>query len=293
MCSLRAFSGPILWAASTHIDKYLVDRYFKNSDTAVLMVFTALIGLVMLPFIAVFRGGVTSIPPAAIAVMIVQGILYMGAMLFYLRAIQQEEASVVAPFFQVSTIFTFILAWVFLHERIGWLRIGGGVLVVAGAMLLSVGGTFRFHGIKLRLAALMVGASLVMSASSVLFKYFAVHDAYWVTTFWTFVGEALFGLAILAVPKYWRQFLALFRKSPGAVIAINGANELIDLGGGLGVRATPIFRCRWRWSPQYPRQRRCSSSQFTRLLLTVFFPRLGREDLSRNNLIRKARRRCW
>ena len=29
-----------------------------------------------------------------------QGVLYMGAMLFYLRAIQQEEASVVAPFFR-------------------------------------------------------------------------------------------------------------------------------------------------------------------------------------------------
>ena len=45
MWLLFALSGPVLWAASTHIDKYLVDRYFKNSDTAVLMVFTALIGV--------------------------------------------------------------------------------------------------------------------------------------------------------------------------------------------------------------------------------------------------------
>lgn len=37
MWILFAFSGPVFWAISTHVDKYLVDRYFKNSDTAVLL----------------------------------------------------------------------------------------------------------------------------------------------------------------------------------------------------------------------------------------------------------------
>jgi hypothetical protein len=47
-----AFSGPVLWAISTHFDKYLVEQYFKHSDTAVLLLFTALIGVLTLPFIA-------------------------------------------------------------------------------------------------------------------------------------------------------------------------------------------------------------------------------------------------
>ena len=33
-----AFSGPVLWAISTHFDKYLVERYFKHNDVAVLRV---------------------------------------------------------------------------------------------------------------------------------------------------------------------------------------------------------------------------------------------------------------
>ena len=60
--------------------------------------------------------------------MTASGILYMGAMLFYLRAIQSEEASVVAPLFQASTLFTFLLGYLFLHERLGAcasLRAGG------------------------------------------------------------------------------------------------------------------------------------------------------------------------
>ena len=36
MWLLFAFSGPLLWAVSTHIDKFLVDKYFRHSDTAVL-----------------------------------------------------------------------------------------------------------------------------------------------------------------------------------------------------------------------------------------------------------------
>ena len=55
MWLLYAFSGPILWAVSTHIDKYLVDKYFRHSDTAVLMVFTAFLGVLALPVIWAVR----------------------------------------------------------------------------------------------------------------------------------------------------------------------------------------------------------------------------------------------
>ena len=36
-----AFSGPVLWAISTHLDKYLVEKYFKQGDVAMLLFFTA------------------------------------------------------------------------------------------------------------------------------------------------------------------------------------------------------------------------------------------------------------
>jgi hypothetical protein len=39
-----AFSGPVLWAISVHLDKYLVERFFKHSDVAVLLLFTAFAG---------------------------------------------------------------------------------------------------------------------------------------------------------------------------------------------------------------------------------------------------------
>jgi drug/metabolite transporter (DMT)-like permease len=90
-----AFSGPVLWAVSTHMDKYLVERYFKDSNVAVLLIFTALIGLFTLPFIWWFAPAVAAVGLANAALMAFSGVLYMGAMLFYLRALQSKEASVV------------------------------------------------------------------------------------------------------------------------------------------------------------------------------------------------------
>lgn len=113
-----AFCGPVLWAISVHLDKYLVERFFKDSNVAVLLVFTAFIGVVLLPLIWAFEPDVTSPGLRGIAVIALSGVLYMGGMLFYLRALQSEEASVVAPFFQASPLFGYALGYLVLGERL-------------------------------------------------------------------------------------------------------------------------------------------------------------------------------
>lgn len=286
MWLLFAFSGPLLWAVSTHIDKFLVDKYFRDSDTAVLMVFTAFLGVAALPLIWLFQPKVMALSHLAILVMTVSGIFYMGAMLFYLRAIQTEEASLVAPLFQANTLFTFLLGLVVLHELPRWPQLVGAGLVVLGAATLSLDKNLHFGSFKPRLILLMVAATFVLALSSVVFKFFAVHDEFWSTTFWTFVGEGLFGGAILALPDYRRQFLELFRRNPGAVIGVNAANELINLGGGLGVRYASLL------APVALVSAISATTTFFvflfAILLTLFFPRLGREDMSARNLIQKA-----
>ena len=92
------------------------------------------------------------------------------------------------------------------------------------------------------------------------------------------------------MPRYRRQFVALFRRNPGAVIGVNAANELINLGAGLGVRYAALL------APVALVSAISSTTTFFvfvfGILLTLFFPRLGREDLSAGNLIQKGRRRA-
>jgi uncharacterized membrane protein len=286
MWLLLAFCGPVCWAVSTHIDKYLVDRYFRDSDTAVLMLFTALLGVALLPLIWWIEPAILKPSREAIAVMTISGVLYMGAILFYLRAIQSEEASVVAPLFQASTLFTFLLGYLFLHEKLGLSQLLGVGLIVGGALSLSLRARGKTRKFKSSLIALMLCATFVLALASVAFKYFAIRDDFWTTTFWTFVGEGIFGVGLLLIPGYRRQFAELFRQNPGAVIGVNAANELINLGGGLSVRYASLLA---------PVAVVSAISSTTTLfvfafgiLLTLFLPKLGREDLSAGNLVRKA-----
>ena len=286
MWIIFAFSGPILWAASTHIDKYLIERYFKNSDTAVLMVFTAWIGLLMLPFILFFNTSTLFIPLTSKLVMITSGVLYMGALLFYLRAIQSAEASVVAPMFQMSVLFTFALGYLILGETLTPTNTLGLILIIIGALTLSLDVSGHLRAFKFRILFLMMLCTFVLALSTVIFKFFAIREQFWSTTFWTYVGEAIFGIGILLIPRYFKQFVLLLKTNTRALLSINGANELINLGGSLGVRFASLLA---------PVALVGAISSTTTLfvfifgaLLTVFLPRFAHEDLSRRNLWQKG-----
>jgi uncharacterized membrane protein len=208
-----AFSGPVLWAISTHFDKYLVERYFKHNDVAVLLLFTALIELLTLPFIAYYEPTVFAPSATSIALIVLSGVLYMGATLFYLHALQSDEASVVAPFFQTVPLFGYGLAYFVLGERLSHLQLTGGVLIVAGTLIVSLRFGHQAHRFKLRLVLLMLCCGLAAAVSSLIFKLFAIEVAFWTTTFWMFVGEAIFGVALLCVSSYRRQLIDLFRSN--------------------------------------------------------------------------------
>jgi uncharacterized membrane protein len=236
-----AFAGPVLWAISTHLDKYLVERYFKNGNIGVMLVFTALAGLVAMPFIGWFQPQVIARGLASIALMTLSGLLYMGAMLFYLKALQEHEASVVAPFFQAAPLFSYALGYAVLGESLSPTQLLGGALIVTGALIVSVRVGERREPLRWRLAVLMLACGFALALSTLIFKVFAVREEFWPTTFWMFAGEAMCGIALLAVPSYRRQFVSVLRSNTVALLTINASNELINLGGALGNRYALLF----------------------------------------------------
>jgi drug/metabolite transporter (DMT)-like permease len=281
-----AFSGPVLWAISTHFDKYLVERYFKHSDVAVLLLFTAFIGVLTLPFIAFYEPTVFQLDATSMALIVLSGILYMGATLFYLQALQSEEASVVAPFFQAVPLFGYVLAYVVLGETLSTVQMAGGALIIIGTLIVSIRFGQNVRIFKLRLVLLMLACCLAAAISGLIFKAFAIKVAFWTTTFWMFVGEALFGAALLLVGSYRRQLAELLRANAGALLAINGSNELINLGGGLGNRYALMF------APLAIVQAISSTTTLFvfafGIVLSVALPRLARETLSAGDLAQKG-----
>jgi uncharacterized membrane protein len=276
----------VLWAISVHLDKYLVDRFFKESNVAVLLVFTALVGVLLLPFIWYYEPTVLSPSAGSIALIIFAGILYMTALLLYLQALQSEEASVVAPFFQAGPLFGYVLAYFVLGETLSPQQMAGGVLIIVGALIVSIRFGQSMRMFKARLAMLMLACGFIMALASLIFKVFAIRVEFWTTTFWMFVGEGIFGAALLMIPSYRNQFVALVRANTAALLSINASNELINLGGGLGNRYALLF------APLSIVQAIGSTTTLFvfafGIVLSVFFPGLGRENLSGRELAQKG-----
>ena len=286
MWLLFAFSGPLAWAASMHIDKFLLEKYFKRGSVAVSMVFTAIIGLLLLPFILIFVPGVFAFDRLSIVVMIASGLLYMGGMLFYLYALQTEEASIVGLLSPAGPVLAFVLAFFVLGERLAPGQLVGGVMVVAGVFIAS----FRFGGGKIKFrkhATMMMTAAIVcFAASSLIFKYFAVPELFWPATFWTYVGEALFGAGILAFASERRIFMKLIKTNPKVMLTTNAVNELVNLGGSLAARYALVL------APLALVQAVTSTTPLMVFILgtiiTMFLPKLGRENISKTILIQKS-----
>lgn len=69
-----------MWAVSIHLDKYLVERYFKDTGVSILMIFAAAFARLVLP---VLWGLLPNVVADAFAVA-ASGVLYMGALCRYL-----------------------------------------------------------------------------------------------------------------------------------------------------------------------------------------------------------------
>jgi hypothetical protein len=162
----------------------------------------------------------------------------------------------------------------------------GGALIICGTLLVSMrpgGSCSRFRA---RTAVLMLICALSLALSSLIFKIFAVRDQFWPTTFWMFVGEAMFGAALLAMAPYRRQFVGLLRSNTTALLTINGINELINIGGALGNRYALVLA---------PLSLVQAIGSTTTLFVFIFgivlsklLPSVGRESLSRSELLQKG-----
>lgn len=280
---LFAFSGPVLWAVSVHLDKYLLERYFKGIHPAVSLSFTGIIDVVALPVLWAVDPNVFDLSWRTIVLMSLSGFMLMAAMLFYLMALKYNEASVVAPFFQASPVFGVALGFGVLGERLNASQIIGIALTIAGAFAAGAGGRRRPHN---GLVLLMLSCAVMVALSSLIFKIFSVQERFWQTTFWMFVGQAIFGCGLLAIGTFRRELYELLRTNTIAIVGINAVNEIVNLLGSLGLRYALVL------APLSLVQAISSTtSVFVFLIgvvLSIVAPKWGREDLAPRELTRKA-----
>ncbi len=79
---------------------------------------------------------ITTISLPSWGFLVLSGLATGASWLCYFRALQLGPASQVAPVDKLSVVFAMLLAFVILGEPLTWRHVAGGLLIVAGAIVL-------------------------------------------------------------------------------------------------------------------------------------------------------------
>lgn len=283
---LIALLPPALWSVTNHIDKYLLAKYFKGGGVGALMVFSSIIGVFLLPIIIFLHPEVLRFDSNSLLIAL-NGFLYILAVLPYFYALQKDEASITVPIFQLIPVFSYVLAYLVLGETLTRLQMLGGTFIVAGAIGISLDLSekkkVRF---KKEVFWLMFLSSLIFALNFLFFKYFAIQSDFWFTSFWEYIGFAIFAtLLMIFVKPYRKQFIDVLKTNKVAVLGINGVNEVVNIIAKISFNfaslLTPVTMV-WIVNGLQP-----FFVFLYGVLLTLLFPHISQEDISKKSLYQK------
>lgn len=224
---LLAIVPPLIWASINHLDKYAVDKYMHKYNSGALVIFTGCAGLIgALILLALHL--VSQVPLGAALTMLFGGVFLVFSYIPYLYALDRDEASNVAPLFQLVTPSAYILALIFLREHITLSSLGAGAMIFLGAIALSF--DFKTFKIRSRTFFLMLLASIMIATNVIIFKAVALETNFWTTVFYDLLGAGLAGMILFAsVRSYMRSFIDVIREYKHKVILVNITAETLNI----------------------------------------------------------------
>jgi uncharacterized membrane protein len=234
-----ALCAPFLLACANHNDKFLLSRYLQEKNIGSVVIFSSLFSGVAMAIVLFIQPGSNEASLVQGSALVATGILSVLAAVCYLHALDIDEASFVTPFYQTAPIFAYFFGYFVLGETITIIQGLGSLVIIVGALILSL--EFGRRGIRFKrnVVALMLVASVLSAINGVIFKLIALDTGFWVSLFWGFTGQVMAGLTLLGcVPSYRRDFLGLFKQQKAAVGLIALSRTLFSVSEGITLYAT-------------------------------------------------------
>jgi drug/metabolite transporter (DMT)-like permease len=283
---LIALIGPVLYGISNHIDKYALEKYFKGGEAGAIVLFSSLFSIVLLPIIYIIEPTVFLVGFKTAAILLLNGTLNIVCLILYFKALRDDDASTVVPFYQMTPVFGFIFGYFILGEVLNFRQIIACLLIIIGAIVLSLDLTGPKINMKKRVVALMFTSSLLYGIGGVIFKLIATEQGFWVSAFWDFTGNLFIGILLFTfAASYRKEFLWVMRSNSLSVLSILSFNEFIFIiaeGASLyALMLAPVALVMTvnGFQPLFV--------FIFGIILTLFFPKLLEESLSRNILVQK------
>lgn len=234
---VMALIGPFFYALTNHIDKILLDKYFKNGGVGTLILFSSLLSVLVLPFILIVEPTALLVDIKSLLLLISVGALSLAVLWCYLTALSEDEASIVIVFYQLMPVIALGLGYFILGEVLSKMQIIAMSIIILGASIISfeIDNDNKF---KLRKNTIiyMSAASFFWALAEVIFKYAAIEVTVWRAVFWEHLSLVLFGIIIFGlIPKYRNSFILALKTNSKPILGWNLVNEVLYMIGGIVV----------------------------------------------------------
>lgn len=268
----------LVWALVNVVDKYVLEKWIRKPIVPVMML--GIVGLIA-ALLVYFIRGYSPLSLFNIILALIAGAFYFLMNLSYFKAAQIEEISRVVPLFKLTPIFILILATIFLGEVFTPLRYLGIFLLVIGAILISMKGSFKIRLSKAIFFMLL--SAFFLSLNQVITKYLLDF-----TDFWTVFSYVRFGAFVALIPAFYFNFKDLrevAREHGKKAIGVMSLNESMNLVAVLLITIAVALG-------SVTLVNALASVQlffvlFFTIILSVFYPRILKEEITRKTIFFK------
>ena len=129
--------GPFMYALTNHMDKILLEKYFKEYGVGTLILFSSFLSFLALPFLLYVDPTILSLDFKNVLILILVGIINIAVLWLYLIALNDDEASITVVFYQLVPVFGLLLGYIFLDEVLTKMQIISMLIIIIGTSIIS------------------------------------------------------------------------------------------------------------------------------------------------------------
>lgn len=278
---ILAISAHLLWALVNLGDRYIMEKRIKSPFfyTVTILIVDAFASLLFIPLIEFSWIGWLAIIGAMLA-----GTAFVLGTVFYNRAIQIEEVSRINILWVFIPIFDFVFAWLLLGEKLAGKQLLAFIVLLSGSLFACM--HWRSGGWKFsRAFVLMLVSCLFYSGYDILMRFFTRQAPFSLLYLIAALSMLFWLIPIVSAKKFRQKYQSEFRNFDlqlGVIMVLVAFfsalglllnTKAISLGPVSLVSALEGFQTIFVF--------------VIAALLTIFAPRIMKEELDKKNLFLK------
>lgn len=273
--------SPLFGTVVNFVDKYVVEKQIK--DYRGMPILVGINGL-LVGILFCFLSGMHLLPLLDMALLITSGILISWSGVLYFKALSGEETSGIVILFQTFPMMVLILSYIFLGEKITLIQLVGFLIVLLSAIGVS---NTKITSIKLTSAFwLILVVNFMWAVAAILVKFSTGQTTFSNVLTYESLGVGIGGLLLFIFSKSIRDSFFQNIKPVGKKVLV-----IMFLNEGFFVISRALTYFAYSIGPTALVSVMGSTNVFfgifVGIMLTICWPKIIKEDISRDVLIKK------